>query len=151
MTAPALASHSGSSHCVHMSETGTTNIYFTLGSQLCTNKKELMYNIFAKHHLNVKQIGTKIVSERETERGKKGEKRKYNSHKEQVILKIHFWKEETMQTSSSSVKCLLPLLTGKPLPNSLEWMSAPYSTVTSSSILLTNRQNSLSTSSVGTI
>lgn len=31
---------------------------------------------------------------------------------------------------------------GNPLPNSLEWMSAPYSTVTSSSMLFTFRQNS---------
>lgn len=54
-------------------------------------------------------------------------------------------------TSSSVVSFLLPLFIGKPLPNSLECMSAPYSTVTSSSMLLTNLQNSLSTSSVGTI
>ena len=56
-----------------------------------------------------------------------------------------------VHTSSSVVSVLLPLFIGKPLPNSLECMSAPYSTVTSSSMLLTNLQNSLSTSSVGTI
>lgn len=60
-------------------------------------------------------------------------------------------KKNNARTSSSFVSFLLPLFIGKPLPNSLECMSAPYSTVTSSSILLTNRQNSLSTSSVGTI
>lgn len=54
-------------------------------------------------------------------------------------------------TSSSGDRFPLLLLTGKPLPNSLEWMSAPYSTVTSSSMLLTSLQNSFSTTSVGTI
>lgn len=54
-------------------------------------------------------------------------------------------------TSSSPRSLLLPSFTGKPLPTSLELMSAPYSTMTSSSMLLTRRQNSFSTSSVGTI
>lgn len=59
--------------------------------------------------------------------------------------------QNAAHTSSSFVSFRLPLFIGKPLPNSLEWMSAPYSTVTSSSMLLTNLQNSRSTSSVGTI
>jgi len=56
-----------------------------------------------------------------------------------------------VHTSSSFVSSFLPLFIGKPLPKSFECMSAPYSTTTSSSILLTNLQNSRSTSSVGTI
>ncbi|TNN74799.1 hypothetical protein EYF80_014899 [Liparis tanakae] len=56
-----------------------------------------------------------------------------------------------VHTSSSFVSSFLPLSIGKPLPNSFECMSAPYSTTTSSSMLLTNLQNSRSTSSVGTI
>ena len=54
-------------------------------------------------------------------------------------------------TSSSGSIFLRPSFTGNPLPKSFEEMSAPYSTITSSSMLLTSRQNSFSTSSVGTI
>ena len=51
-------------------------------------------------------------------------------------------------TSSSGSIFLRPSFTGNPLPKSFEEMSAPYSTITSSSMLLTSRQNSFSTSSV---
>ena len=54
-------------------------------------------------------------------------------------------------TSSSPSSLLLPSRTGNPLPTSLELISAPYSTITSSSMELTTRQNSFSTNSVGTI
>lgn len=54
-------------------------------------------------------------------------------------------------TSSSGISFRRPSFTGKPLPKSLDDISAPYSTMTSSSMLLTNLQNSFSTSSVGTI
>lgn len=54
-------------------------------------------------------------------------------------------------TSSSGINFRRPSFTGKPLPKSLDDISAPYSTMTSSSMLLTNLQNSFSTSSVGTI
>ena len=54
-------------------------------------------------------------------------------------------------TSSAGDTLKRPLGMGNPLPNSLEAMSAPYSTVTSSSMAPTSRQNSFSTSSVGTI
>lgn len=54
-------------------------------------------------------------------------------------------------TSSSGISFRRPSFTGKPLPKSLDDISAPYSTITSSSMLLTNLQNSFSTSSVGTI
>lgn len=54
-------------------------------------------------------------------------------------------------TSSAGETLNFPLGMGNPLPNSFEAISAPYSTVTSSSMAPTRRQNSFSTSSVGTI
>lgn len=54
-------------------------------------------------------------------------------------------------TSSAGETLNFPLGMGNPLPNSFEAISAPYSTVTSSSMAPTKRQNSFSTSSVGTI
>lgn len=56
-----------------------------------------------------------------------------------------------IHTSSAGESLNFPFGMGNPLPKSFEAISAPYSTVTSSSMAPTKRQNSFSTSSVGTI
>lgn len=61
-----------------------------------------------------------------------------------------FTNKNSYSTSSSGNMSLVSLV-GNPLPISEAWMSAPYSTDTSSSIQFTSRQNSFSTVSHGTI
>lgn len=65
-----------------------------------------------------------------------------------VIYCIH---QQNSYSTSSSGNMSLVSLVGNPLPISEAWMSAPYSTDTSSSIQFTSRQNSFSTVSHGTI